>query len=748
MNPERQPSQESPERPTSLPFELATPIQFLPKIGPARADRLRRLGLRKAQDVLFFFPREHQFPPPPTKVDDLVEGQPATFIGKVTDAELVSRTPGKSLFAAIVENDSGAVRIVFFNQPFRAEQLTFYSTVRLSGTPKLSGLRWEFTHPKYEIIDEDDPSASDQSTGDIEPVYPLTEGVKDYELRRLTRDVADVLADQVKEVMPPRLRQAAARSLAAAGIDVGIDVGGELPSIAQTLRHIHAPPSAEALAAAKARLVFQELLVMQLALAMRRQTLTGRLRAPPLQCNAKIKQRIIRRFPFELTGDQLRVIETIAAEMERQFPMNRLLQGDVGSGKTVVAIFAMMLAVACGHQATIMAPTEVLARQHFKTLSTILKDSQVKVGLLCGSLSTVERRETLKGIASGEIQLIVGTQALIFDIHFHSLALCVIDEQHRFGVKQRVRLRQGGMDPHYLVMSATPIPRSVAMTQFGDVDLSTLRDKPAGRGDVHTYLANDGWKDRWWAFIRERVAEGRQVYVVAPRVGDEMDSTQNGSDEAGEPEDAPENESTESVTSVKQTFEHLRQAVFPELRVELLHGRMKSDVKQAVMDRFAEGEIDVLVTTTVIEVGVDVANATVMTILGGNRFGLAQLHQLRGRVSRGIHAGHVCVFTDGERSPEDNERLKVFETTADGFEIAEADFRLRGPGDLLGQKQSGLPPLRIADLSRDVDVLQVARSIAQEWIDEDPEMASEDLADLKDQMLRRYGEKLDLGDGA
>ncbi len=743
---------------STLEFELTTPLQYLPGMGPARADRLRKLGLRKAQDVLFFFPREHQFPPPPTRVVDLREGVPATFVGKITDAELVSRTPGKSLFAAIVENESGAVRIVFFNQPFRAEQLTFYKMVRISGTPKLAGLRWEFTHPKYDMIDaeelEGDTLESDGlddgereagksnlatvSSGEILPVYPLTEGIKDYELRRLTRRVSHVLADHVIEVMPPSLRSAVAARLR----EAEIAIHGDLPDIATTLRDIHNPPSADALHAARLRLIFQELFAMQLALAMRRGSLTGRLQAPAMPCTPQIRQRILRRFPFELTSDQQRVINEIAQEMGRQFPMNRLLQGDVGSGKTVVAIFAMMLAVAAGHQATLMAPTEVLARQHFQTLTKILADSRVRIGLLCGSLTAAERRITLAKIASGELDLIIGTQALVYDIDFHSLGLCVIDEQHKFGVRQRVQLRAGGVDPHYLVMSATPIPRSVAMTQFGDVDLSTLREKPAGRGEVHTYLADDKWRTRWWDFVRERIAEGRQAYVVAPRVGDSLPATTDDLDVIEKLDEA------EDVTSVSRTFEQLRDETFKDYRVELLHGRMRPEAKQAVMQRFAEGEIDVLVSTTVIEVGVDVANATVMTILGANRFGLAQLHQLRGRISRGAHAAHVCVFTDGERSPEESERLKVFEQTSDGFELAEADFRLRGPGDLLGRKQSGLAPLRIADLNRDVEILQVARMMAQEMIDEDPEMETSELAALREQVLRRYGHKLDLGDGA
>ncbi|MCM2374518.1 ATP-dependent DNA helicase RecG [Aporhodopirellula aestuarii] len=734
-----------PVEPPAPEFEPSTPVQYLPGVGAARAERLRRLGLRRAQDVLFFFPREHQFPPPPTRVDDLREGCPATFIGKITDAELVSRTPGKSLFAAIVENDSGAVRIVFFNQPFRAEQLIFDRIVRLSGSPKLAGLRWEFTHPKYELIEADEADAeSPENKGEILPVYPLTECVKEYELRRLTRRVASVLAGGVKEVMPPSIRADASVRLR----EAGIELVGDLPGISTTLRDIHGPPSAEALTAARTRLIFQELFVMQLALAMRRTSLTGRLQAPAMPCTAKIRQRILRRFPFELTADQNRVIDEITREMGRQFPMNRLLQGDVGSGKTVVAIFAMMLAVASGHQATLMAPTEVLARQHYQTLSKILADSRVRIGLLCGSLTAAQRRETLEQIASGELDLIIGTQALVYDIDFHSLGLCVIDEQHKFGVRQRVRLREGGVDPHYLVMSATPIPRSVAMTQFGDVDLSTLREKPAGRGEVHTYLAVDSWRDRWWDFVRQRIAEGRQAYVVAPRVGNESVPRDPSTESPDDLDELTLLDEVEDVTSVSRTFENLRDNVLKEHRVELLHGRMKPEAKQDVMQRFADGEIDVLVSTTVIEVGVDVANATVMTILGGNRFGLAQLHQLRGRISRGVHAGYLCVFTDGEGSPEDSERLKVFEQTSDGFELAEADFRLRGPGDMLGRKQSGLAPLRIADLNRDIEILQVARTMAQELIDEDPGMQAEELAGLRDQVLRRYGDRLDLGDGA
>ena len=703
---------------------LATRIHTLPGVGHARAKRLAKLGLLTARDVLFFFPRDYEFPAPPADVDQLREGQSASLVGTITDAEVVSRTAGKSVFGALVENDSGAVRLLFFNQPFRAEQLRVNQRVLISGNPKLNGLRWEFVHPKVTIFGR----GEDLPKPVILPVYSLTDGVKQTELRQLTRQVCEMLADSLTEVMPESLRQTATSQLR----DAGVNLSQPLMEIRSAIRQIHRPDDKHALQVARTRFVFQELFVLQLALAMRRRKLTTDLLAPPLPTSAMIEARILNRFPFEPTDDQRRVMNEIATDLGRQFPMNRLLQGDVGSGKTVVAIFAMMICVAGGYQAVLMAPTEVLARQHHRTLSRTLADSRVRVGLLCGSLTAAQRREVIEATASGEIAILVGTQSLLSEtVEFKKLGLVVIDEQHKFGVSQRVTLRGGGVDPHYLVMSATPIPRSIAMTVFGDVELSVLREKPPGRGEVHTYLAHDGWKDRWWAFVRERLDEGRQAFVVAPRVAT-----------SGEDED------TEDVSSVESVHHELAGDRLRDYDVGLLHGRMSVDEKQSVMQAFASGRLQVLVSTTVIEVGIDVPNATVMTILGSQRFGLAQLHQLRGRVSRGKHAGHVCVFTDGELPPEENERLRIFEQTSDGFELAEADFRMRGPGDLMGQKQSGIPPMRIADLVNDVEILSVARQIAQTMIDAEPDLGSPQLRELRSQVMRRYGKRLNVGDVA
>lgn len=716
---------------------LATPAQFVPGVGQIRADKLKKIGLRTAGDLLFCFPRDYEFPAPPTSIDQLREGQAASLVGTIVDAEIVSRTPGKSIFAAIVENESGAARIVFFNQPFRAEQITFDRRVMISGEPKLNGLRYEFVHPKVTLLEDDDAIVKPK----ILPIYPLTEGIKQQDIRRYVVAAIDALADTLIEVLPTDLRDQATEALRQAEIDLRTP----LPEIKSAIRQIHWPQDRSELAAARTRFVFQELLVMQLALAMRRRKLTTDLKATALPTSAMLDARITNRFPFELTGDQKAAMKQIGHDMARQFPMNRLLQGDVGSGKTVVAIYAMMLAVGHNHQAVLMAPTEVLARQHYQTLQRMLADSRVRIGLLCGSLTASQRRETLDKVAAGEIDLLVGTQALLYNLEFKNLGLCVIDEQHKFGVRQRVQLRSGGVDPHYLVMSATPIPRSVAMTVFGDVELTTLREKPPGRGSVKTYLGKPEWRQRWWTFVKEQLAEGRQAFVVAPRV-----SATNLSDSSTVPASSDQETAAieEDVSSVESVFQELRDGIFADHHVALLHGRLSSEEKQSIMQAFADGEIDVLVSTTVIEVGIDVPNANVMTILGAQRFGLAQLHQLRGRVSRGVHTGHVCVFTDGANSPEEFERLKVFEQTDDGFELAEADFQLRGPGDVLGNRQSGMPPMRIADVIADIDILHVARQIAQSVIDEDPELSDPQFEDLRKQLMRRYGKRLDLGDVA
>jgi ATP-dependent DNA helicase RecG len=544
------------------------------------------------------------------------------------------------------------------------------------------------------------------------PSYRLTGGIKQPAMRRIVQRAVEQHVSSLEDVLPDDFR--AAHNL--------------LP-IAIALRQLHHPVQQSDLDAARRRLIYQELFVLQLALAMSRQRLTVERAAPELPMNPKIRARILRLFSFELTGAQLQAIDEIAADMARPHPMNRLLQGDVGSGKTVVAIFAMLLAVAHGRQAALMAPTEVLARQHARHLERSLSHSQLRIALLSGSLSRSERQRTLDDIADGNVDLVIGTHAIAHavereGVRFARLGLVVIDEQHKFGVRQRAQLKQAGLDPHYLVMTATPIPRTIGMTLFGDLDVSSLREAPPGRQVVHTYLGDPAQRDKWWDFFRRKLHEGRQGYVVLPLVDDH---------------------SRDDAAGAEKAFEALASDHLEEFRVNLLHGRMESQQKDDAMERFAGGETQVLVATSVVEVGIDVPNATVMTIEGGERFGLAQLHQLRGRISRGQFPGYLCVFAQPQ-TQEARERLEAFQNCNDGFELAEIDFRSRGPGDLFGVKQHGLPPLWIADLQRDIALLEEARGDAQQLIAVDPSLTAPQFAALRRMVMRRYGEALELGD--
>jgi ATP-dependent DNA helicase RecG len=501
--------------------------------------------------------------------------------------------------------------------------------------------------------------------------------------------------------------------------------GHELWPIRKAIRAIHAPADRRELESARRRLIYQELLVLQLALALKHNEQHSRRNAPPFEATAKIDARIRRLFPFEMTAAQNRAIDEVAADMARPHPMNRLLQGDVGSGKTVVAVYSMLLAVAHGHQAVLMTPTEVLARQHAATLERTLAASHVKWGVLTGGTSPAEREELLRQLAAGELNVVIGTQAILQpDVCFARLGLVVIDEQHKFGVRQRASLKQAALDPHYLVMTATPIPRTVAMTIFGDLDVSTLDELPPGRQTVHTYLVGQDQQAKWWDFFGRKLREGHQGYIVTPLI-----------DESSEAD----------VASLEQVYESLAHGPLEAYRLGLLHGRMTSSAKEETMQAFRRGDTQALVTTTVIEVGIDVANATLMAIYGGERFGLSQLHQLRGRISRGTQPGYCAVFSDVQ-SADARKRLEAFVATNDGFELAEIDFKLRGPGDLLGTRQHGLPPLRIADLARDAAVLDEARRDAQHLVASDPTLAAPDYALLRQMVLCRYGRVLELGD--
>jgi len=691
--------------PEKSPAELlATPVQFLKGVGPQRTELLARLGLHTARDVLFFFPRDYQDLTDQREIDQLEEGKLQSVRGVVEDIELRSTAAGGCVLGVLVRCATGHLRGLWFNQPFLKDKFSFGQRVMFSGKPKYEGLVWQMHHPRVETLADEE----EEPVGKILPVYHLTEGLQQWQMRKIARGALEAYNEVLDEVFPAEFLQAR-----------------DLWPLRRALPAIHFPDDHEGLAQARRRLVYQELFILQLALAVKRRQQHDQRRAPPLEATAKIDARIRRLFLFELTAGQQQAIAEIAVDMARPLPMNRLLQGDVGSGKTVVAVYAMLLAVAHGHQAALMAPTEVLAQQHALTLEKLLAQSQVRRAQLTGGLSASQRAALLEQIAAGQIDLVVGTQAIIQDdVEFARLGLVVIDEQHKFGVRQRATLKKAGLDPHYLVMTATPIPRSVTMTLFGDLDVSLLRDSPPGRQTVRTYLADDEKRARWWDFFRRKLREGRQGYVVTPLV---------------------EESEQAAAVSLEETYEALANGELEEFRLGLIHGRLSPAEKDAVMDDFRSGEIQVLVCTSVVEVGVDVHNATLMTIEGGHRFGLAQLHQLRGRISRGRFPGFCCVFADPQTA-ESQQRLEAFVSTTDGFALAETDFRLRGPGDLFGTRQHGLPPLRIADLLRDAAILAEARRDAHALVTADPGLAQAEHALLRRMVLNRYGKALELGD--
>jgi ATP-dependent DNA helicase RecG len=683
---------------------LLTPVQFLKGVGPERAELLERLGLHVARDVLFFFPRDYEDLSEVRAVQNLEEGSTCSVVGTVEEVDLRDTGGGRSVLGVLLKQDQDYVRAVWFNQPAMLRKFQRGQRVLLSGSAKLRGFRWEMHHPQVAMVGPHET----EPTGGIRPVYRLTEGLQQHQIRRIARTAVEEFTQYVPEVLPPAL----------------LDTARVWP-IQAALPQIHNPADQQSLQQARFRFVYQELLAMQLALGLRRSRNAGDRPAPVLKCDARVDARIKRLLPFALTGGQLRAIEQITADLASPVPMNRLLQGDVGSGKTAVAAYAMLVTVASGHQAVLMAPTELLVMQHLATLEKLLRHSRVRLATLTGSLTPRERADMLARIASGDVDLVVGTQAVVqADVKFARLGLAIIDEQHRFGVLQRARLRQADCEPHSLVMTATPIPRTVSLTLFGDLDVSLLRESPPGRQPIHTYLGSDEQRASWWEFVRRKLREGRQTYVIAPLVDDEDPERPHGAE---------------------QVFEALVSGELEAFRVDVVHGRLPAAEQRTCMDRFRAGHTQVLVATSLVEVGVDVPNANLMTIENGERFGLAQLHQLRGRIGRGSYPGYVCIFTGTTATVEARQRLAALAATSDGFELAEIDFQLRGPGDLFGTSQHGLPPLRIADLLRDGEIAEQARADARRLLASDPDLQDPSFAALRRRVWRRYGQVLDLG---
>lgn len=656
---------------------LHTPVQYVRGVGPQRAELLQRLGILTVYDLLLTMPRDVIDLSRLSRLSELDEEHEHSLAGEVVDRQSRLLSQGRTLTSILLRAPDGYVRAVWFNQPYMLQKFRPHDRILISGQPHYRQGRWEFAHPRVQWLGEEEARAPG-----ILPRYNLTEGLSQEEFRRITAYAVDDYAHYLADSLPADFRQQYS-----------------LPSLAETARGLHAPATIQAHQQARRRLIFEDLLEFQLALALRRRLWIRTQQALPLLWSLKIDQRIRRRFPFPFTPGQELAIREIVHDLQQSQPMHRLLQADVGAGKTVVALYALLMAVANHTQAALLAPTEVLAQQHWNTCEHLLQHSRVRRCLFTGQLDPAVRTTLLQRIAQGEIDLVIGTHALLQrDVQFSRLAVVVIDEQHKFGVLQRARFLKAESVPHTLVMTATPIPRTLALTQYGDLDQTVIRDLPPGRQPVVTSLITyHDQQQRAWEFIRRKLLEGRQAYVVCPRIGSE------------------ESDDEEDVATVESVSRLLAQGVLRDFSLGVLHGRMPREQQANIMEGFRLGGIQVLIATSVIEVGVDVPNATLMVIYHPERFGLSQLHQLRGRVGRGRYQGYCFLLHDAPQS-EATERLRPFVQTHDGFAVAELDFQWRGPGDVLGTRQHGHLPLRYADLLRDRELVEETRKVAQHLV--------------------------------
>ena len=651
--------------------KLTDPVTVLKGVGPSRAKQFAQLNILTLEDLICHFPRGYEDRTKLVTISRLEPEVPACFKAMVMNTPRVNHIrKGLDITRVQVADATARLNLTFFNQKFAAEQLHYGQEYIFYGAVSGDFTGYNMTSPSFEA-----PDAPAVNTRRVLPIYPLTAGLSNTIMLKTVRQ-ALAICDPPQEVLPPELRERF----------------GILPA-ERAYYAIHEPQSLQEADAARKRMIFEEFFVFSAGLSLMRAA-RGMKKTQPYE-NRDLAD-FYGALPFALTGAQRRAISQILEDFGRGAPMNRLVQGDVGSGKTMVAAAAAFCAARNGKQTAFMAPTEILAEQHCRSLQQLFAPLGVSVTLLTGSMTQKEKRLTREKIAAGEVDVTVGTHALLTESTvFSDLGLVIADEQHRFGVAQRSKLSEKGEDPHILVMSATPIPRTLALLMYGDLEVSILDERPPGREDVDTFLVGESYRPRINAFIRKHVAQGHQCFVVCPAV--------------------EENEELD-VKSAAVWADTLQKTVFPDLRVALLHGQMKGAEKEAVMAAFAAGQADVLVATTVIEVGVDVPNATLMVIEDADRFGLSQLHQLRGRVGRG-KAKSYCIMTTHNRNPDTIQRLKALCKTTDGFQIAEEDLRLRGPGDFFGSRQSGLPAFRVGDLSMDLATLRQAQEASAQWID-------------------------------
>jgi len=703
---------------------LDSPVESLPQIAARRLSYLHKLDIYTVYDVLTYFPRTYENWSRILPIDDLKDKEEASFIAVVRQKPALQRKGRLSIMRAVLSDGSGTIRAVWFNQPYLLNRIVRDESYFFRGKIRRDGRNFDVTNPSVESCETDGVLL-------IRPYYPLTKGLTQGVLRNLIKDALPKALPCLREVLP----ECVLREEDLTGIEIAYE-------------QIHRPTSEEELDRARKRLIYEELFLIQGGLRwMKRNRL--RDRGAHAVCLDDDRMKTLRtallRLGFSLTDDQKKVLGEVLSDMNKDVPMNRLVQGDVGSGKTVIALAAMLAAALAGYQSVFMAPTSILADQHYRTVSRFLEGTGIKPYLLLGSTPVSEKNQIRRMLRSGELLVLVGTHAVLSDkIDYKALALTVTDEQHRFGVRQRSLFADGnGVSPHTLVMSATPIPRTLALILYGDLDISVIRKIPSGRIPVETYTALPAEADRIYTIVRRQVEAGRQVYFVCPVIeaaGEEYPVADSDAD-ANADADADANVDASGLISAEDLFAHLSGEVFKDLSVGLLHGGMKAPQKEDMMTRFLSGDIRILVSTTVVEVGVDNPNASVMVIENADRYGLSQLHQLRGRIGRGKYRS-VCILISDKTDGLAAKRLKTLCRTSDGFEIARKDLELRGPGDFFGTRQHGIPELRIANLYRDTDVLErVGRTLDRIWM-EDPDLSSEANKNLIGAFSQRFGSEI------
>ncbi len=687
-------------------MDLNTQVTYLKGIGPRRGSALEEYGIHTLRDLLFHLPRRYVDRSTITPINKLQVDQEVTVVGRVTGTRM-ARGKRRSYFEMVITDEQGFLKCRWFNGAhWVRKRFQKGEIVAVSGKVDFFN-GFQLVHPEFDILSEE--GKNPVNTGIIVPLYPSgqvlqTVGLDSRGFRRILRPIMDSLGTLLQDPLPDSLR---------------VELG--LADLAAACRRVHFPESPDQIQSGLQRIKFDELFYLQLLLALRRHHVTRGSKANRYQGTGPFLKSQYDQLPFQLTGAQKRVMEEIWTDLQSPHPMNRLLQGDVGSGKTVISLLSAAIAAGSGFQSALMAPTEILAEQHFQNAREFFAGSPIRPVLLTGSQTSAQRRDQLKALREGYYHLAVGTHALIQDkVVFQNLQLVIIDEQHRFGVLQRSNLMDKAADADVLVMTATPIPRTLAMTLYGDLAVSIIDELPAGRKPIQTRKVDVTTLPRVYGFLRDELKQGRQIFVVYPLI-----------------------EESEKIDLEAATagYEHMLRE-FPDYQVALLHGQMKQDEKDRIMTAFSANKIQILVSTTVIEVGIDVPNATVMVVENAERFGLAQLHQLRGRIGRGAHRG-VCVLVQRKPSGDSNLRLDTLVSTRDGFKIAEEDLKLRGAGDLFGTKQHGLPPLRVANLIEDAALLQVARQQAFNLIREDPQLRRPAHLAIRDEIQREYSEYLE-----